>query len=120
MNAVRGVTIAPHGGDAALEVRDSAHVVLDRIRVTAAGTPFTSTLTLPGSRDVTVSRSEFSHCGDDSPEFLPVEVYVVEPLGSEKIVNVRLAGHIVKARTSPTFPEKPSRSVIAWRWRPAS
>ena len=67
--AVHGVTVAPHGGDAVLEVRDSAHVTLDRVRVTAAGTRFTATLTLPGSRDVTISRSEFAHCGDDSPEF---------------------------------------------------
>jgi multiple sugar transport system ATP-binding protein len=34
---------------------------------------------------------------------VPVEVYVVEPLGSENIVNVRLAGRILKARTAPTF-----------------
>ena len=67
--AVHGVTVAPRGGDAVLEVRDSAHVLLDRILVTAAGTPFTAGLTLPGSRDVTVSRSEFAHCGDSSPEF---------------------------------------------------
>ena len=38
-----------------------------------------------------------------APDTLPVEVYVVEPLGSEKIINVKLAGHIVKARTPPTF-----------------
>ena len=67
--AVRGVTIAPAGGNAVLEVRDSAHVQLDRILVTAAGTPFTAGLTLPGSSDVAVTRSEFAHCGDTSPEF---------------------------------------------------
>jgi len=67
--AVRGVTVAPRGGNAVLEVRHSAHVLLDRILVTAAGTPFTATLTFPGSRDVTVRRSEFAHCGDESPEF---------------------------------------------------
>ena len=38
-----------------------------------------------------------------APEFDPVEVYVVEPLGAENIVDVRLAGHILKARTLPTF-----------------
>ncbi|MDX1933161.1 MAG: ABC transporter ATP-binding protein [Capsulimonadales bacterium] len=31
------------------------------------------------------------------------EVYVVELLGSENIINLRIAGHIVKARTPPTF-----------------
>ena len=44
---------------------------------------------------------------------MPVEVYVVEPLGSEKIVNVRLAGHIVKARTSPTFRATPGETLFA-------
>jgi len=41
-----------------------------------------------------------------SPEAgtLPAEVYVVEPLGSENIINLRIAGQIVKARTAPTFP----------------
>jgi hypothetical protein len=67
--AVRGIIVAPHGGDALLEVRDAARVRLDRIVLTAAGTRFTATLALPGSRDVTVSRSEFAHCGDASPEF---------------------------------------------------
>ncbi len=40
---------------------------------------------------------------DPQPEFDPVEVYVVEPLGSENIVDVRLAGNVLKARTLPTF-----------------
>ncbi|GAB4463445.1 MAG: ABC transporter ATP-binding protein [Armatimonadaceae bacterium] len=40
---------------------------------------------------------------EPKPEFIPAEVYVVEPLGSEKIVNLILAGHIIKARTPPTF-----------------
>jgi multiple sugar transport system ATP-binding protein len=43
---------------------------------------------------------------DAAPEFAPVEVYVVEPLGSENIVDVRLAGHVLKARTLPTFTAK--------------
>jgi ABC-type sugar transport system ATPase subunit len=28
---------------------------------------------------------------------------VVEPLGSENIIDLRLAGHVFKARTAPTF-----------------
>lgn len=36
-------------------------------------------------------------------EYAPVEVYVVEPLGSENIVDVRLSGNIFKVRTLPTF-----------------
>ncbi|WP_309713454.1 ABC transporter ATP-binding protein [Armatimonas sp.] len=37
------------------------------------------------------------------PGSLPVTVEVVELLGSENIINVALAGHIVKVRTTPTF-----------------
>lgn len=38
-----------------------------------------------------------------TPGSLPVTVEVVELLGSENIINVSLAGHIVKVRTVPTF-----------------
>jgi multiple sugar transport system ATP-binding protein len=38
-----------------------------------------------------------------APEFDPVEVYVVEPLGAENIIDLRIAGHALKARTLPTF-----------------
>ena len=37
------------------------------------------------------------------PGSLPVTVEVVELLGSENIINVALAGHIMKVRTTPTF-----------------
>jgi multiple sugar transport system ATP-binding protein len=46
--------------------------------------------------DIELSRTE-------KPEFLRAEVYVVEPLGSENIIDLRLAGHVFKARTAPTF-----------------
>jgi multiple sugar transport system ATP-binding protein len=48
------------------------------------------------AEDVALSREE-------KPEFLAAEVYVVEPLGSENIIDLRLAGHVFKARTAPTF-----------------
>ena len=66
---VSDVTVAPVGGNARLELRSAARVELDHVLVTAVGTPFTATLALPGSRDVTVRDSEFSHCGDRSAEF---------------------------------------------------
>lgn len=34
---------------------------------------------------------------------LPALVYLVERLGAENIVNVQIAGHVVKIRTAPTF-----------------
>ena len=40
------------------------------------------------------------------PGTIPVKVVVVELLGSENIINVELAGHMVKARTGPTFRPK--------------
>lgn len=49
--------------------------------------------------DVALSRAP-------KPEFSPAEVYVVEPLGAENIVDIHLAGHVVKARTLPTFTAK--------------
>jgi multiple sugar transport system ATP-binding protein len=62
-----------------------------------ANKPVTGDLVL-GVRpeDIELSRAE-------KPEFLRAEVYVVEPLGSENIVDLRLAGHVFKARTAPTF-----------------
>jgi multiple sugar transport system ATP-binding protein len=48
------------------------------------------------AEDIELSRSE-------KPEFLRAEVYIVEPLGSENIIDLRLAGHVLKARTAPTF-----------------
>ncbi len=43
---------------------------------------------------------------DSPPDFEPVEVYVVEPLGAETIIDVVLAGNPFKARTLPTFTAK--------------
>ena len=47
------------------------------------------------------------------PDFVPAEVYVVEPLGSEKIINLRIGGHIVKARTPPTFAASAGETLFA-------
>ncbi len=62
----------------------------------------------PQGRDLILGvRPEDLHVfGEPTPDALPAEAYVVEPLGSEKIISVRLAGHIVKARTPPTFPAR--------------
>jgi multiple sugar transport system ATP-binding protein len=40
------------------------------------------------------------------PTFTPAEVYVVEPLGFENIIDIRLSDHVVKVRTAPTFTAK--------------
>jgi len=41
--------------------------------------------------------------GEAVPGSVPAPVYLVELLGSENIVNVQIGGHVVKARTGPTF-----------------
>jgi hypothetical protein len=63
------VTIGPIRGDALVDVRASRHVVLHDLVVTARGTRFSSGVRIPDSRNVTIRRSTFSHCGDRSPRF---------------------------------------------------
>jgi len=69
----------------------------------------------PADTDLVLGvRPEDIHLSRDAkPDFLPVEVYVVEPLGSEKIINVRQAGHILKARTPPTFAARTGEILFA-------
>lgn len=40
---------------------------------------------------------------DAPPDFEQVEVYFVEPLGAETIVDLRLGEHLLKVRVAPTF-----------------
>ena len=63
------VTIGPIRGDALVDVRASHRILLHDLVVTARGTRFRSRLRIPDSRHVTIRRSDFSHCGDRSPEF---------------------------------------------------
>ena len=63
------VTIGPVRGDALLDVRDSRHIALHDLVVTARGTRFSASIRIPDSRHVTIRRSNFSHCGDRSPSF---------------------------------------------------
>ena len=64
------VTIAPITGDALVEVRGSRHVVLHDLVVTAQGTRFSSSILVPDSRNVTIRRSNLSHCGDRAVDFV--------------------------------------------------
>jgi hypothetical protein len=63
------VRVAPVGGDAIVDVRASRGVLLHDLVVSARGTRFASFVRIPDSRDVTIRKSDFSHCGDRSPEF---------------------------------------------------
>ena len=69
----------------------------------------------PANRDLIlgVRPEDIALAREPKPEFVPAEVYVVEPLGSEKIVDLRLAGHVLKARTPPTFPAAMGETLYA-------
>jgi hypothetical protein len=63
------VAIVPVRQDASLEIRASRDVELDRLLVTARGTPYSASVSVPWSNGVTIRRSTFTHCGDRSPEW---------------------------------------------------
>jgi hypothetical protein len=62
-----GLTIAPVARDAWLDVSGSERITLHDLVVTAYGTRFSSTVQIPDSSRVTIQRSRFTHCGDQSP-----------------------------------------------------
>ena len=57
-------------GDAGIEVWRSRHVALHDLVVTARRTAHSASILVPDSRDVTIRRSTFTHCGDHDPEFV--------------------------------------------------
>jgi hypothetical protein len=64
------VTVGPINGHALVEVHASRHIVLHDLVVTAQGTRFSSSILVPDSRHVTIRRSNFTHCGDRSVDFV--------------------------------------------------
>ena len=67
--SVSRLTIKPLGEDAWMRVSGSRHIDLHDLLVTAKGTRYRATLQIMESRQVTIRRSEFRHCGDRSPLF---------------------------------------------------
>jgi len=67
--SIGGLTIAPVGADAKLELQGARDVDLHDLRVTARGTAFQSTIFVAFARHVRIRRSVFTHCGDASPDF---------------------------------------------------
>jgi hypothetical protein len=63
------VAIVPSRQDASLEIRASRDVDVDRLLVTARGTPYSASVTVPWSNGVTIRRSTFTHCGDRSTDW---------------------------------------------------
>ena len=68
--SVGPLRISPLGGDAVLEVSDSLNVKLHDLKVSARGTPFSAHVEIAGSTWVFVRRSQFTHCGDRSPNWV--------------------------------------------------
>jgi hypothetical protein len=63
------VRIGPINGDALVDVRSSRHIELHDLVVTAKGSRFSASVLIPDSRNVTIRRSNFMHCGDRAAEF---------------------------------------------------
>lgn len=63
------VAIVPSSQDASLEIRASRDVDVDHLLVSARGTAYSASVTVPWSNGVTIRNSTFTHCGDRSPEW---------------------------------------------------
>lgn len=51
---------------------------------------------------------------EPSPETVQAEVYIVEPLGSENIIDLRIAENMIKAKTLPTVMPDIGQKVNIW------
>jgi hypothetical protein len=75
LDATRYVTVGPLRvtpltGDALLRVSASRNILLRDLTVTARGTRWSAGVDIPDSTWVTVQQSEFTHCGDLSPNWV--------------------------------------------------
>jgi hypothetical protein len=68
--SVGPLRISPLDGDAILEVSASLNVKLHHLRVSAQGTRFSAHVDIPDSDSVRIQYSQFSHCGDRSPNWV--------------------------------------------------
>jgi hypothetical protein len=62
--------VVPLTGDAQVLVQGSRNVILRDLTVTARGSRRTAGVEIPDSTWVTIQQSEFSHCGDRSPNWV--------------------------------------------------
>lgn len=63
------LTVAPSTADAWIRVSGSRQIDLHHLVVTADGTRLSATVEIPDSSRVTIRRSRFTHCGDQSPRW---------------------------------------------------
>src|SRR5215211_6939407 len=64
------VRVGPIGGNALVEVRNSRHILLHDLVVSAKNTRYSASIIVPDSRGVTIRNSNFMHCGDRSRDFV--------------------------------------------------
>ena len=95
--------VAPLRGDALLQVRASRNIVLRDLTVSARGSRWSAGVDIPDSRWVTVQQSEFSHCGDRSPNWVnclsvtgPVEPRPRRPRLVPRLPRLRLPPRTVR------------------------
>lgn len=58
-----------------------------------------------------VRPEDLSITNEETAEGITGEVYVIEPLGSELIINIRVGEAMIKVKTPPTFKTSPGASV---------
>jgi len=51
---------------------------------------------------------------EQSPDTIKAEVYIVEPLGSENIIDLKIGDNILKAKTLPTLQPDIGQPIRAW------
>jgi len=67
--SISNLRIGPVGGDSVLELYGASQIDLEQLRVSAAGTRFRAGIFVRAAWNVHIAGSEFTHCGDRSPEF---------------------------------------------------
>jgi hypothetical protein len=67
--SVGPLEVFPLTGDARIRVRASRGIVLHDLHVSALGTTYSAGVEVPDSRWVSIRHSEFTHCGDRSPNW---------------------------------------------------
>jgi hypothetical protein len=68
--SVGPLRVAPLNGDAVVRVTASRNIALHDLHVSARGTLFSAGVEIPGSTWVSIQESQFSHCGDRSPNWV--------------------------------------------------
>jgi hypothetical protein len=67
--SIGDLRIGPVGGDAKLELQGAENVDLHDLFVSARDTPYSASILVAFAHRVRIRRSEFTHCGDFSPDF---------------------------------------------------